>query len=174
MGDSAPQVVFTDEQDRRGVLIELRLDRGARPATVRRGFLRLFTDVFGTPGPPRPVQVGRHYMRCMLKPDEITRLVRGGDPVTEAGSRRARGLIYHVWPDLIVRAHLDRSVSTIKADAAARTFGCAGEGVVWGVLDSGIDAAHPHFAAHGTLTADAVSKLHRDFTIPSSPGAKPS
>jgi subtilisin family serine protease len=137
----------------------------------------LFTDVFGTTAPPQPVQVGRHYMRCTLTPDEITRLVRGGDPVTEAGSQRARGLIYHVWPDLILRAHLDRSVSTIKADAAARTFGCAGAGVVWGVLDSGIDATHPHFATHDTLTAPAVSKLHRDFTIlsdGSTPGAKPS
>jgi subtilisin family serine protease len=174
LSDSAPHVVFTDDQDRRGALIELRLDRGARPATVRRSFLRLFADVFGTAGPPQPVQVGRHYMRCMLTPDETTRLVSGGDPVTEAGSQRARGLIYHVWPDLMLRAHLDRSVGTIKADAAARTFGCAGAGLVWGVLDSGIDATHPHFAAHDTLTAPAVSKLHRDFTIPSTPGAKPS
>ena len=174
MGDAAAQVVFTDEQDRRGVLIELRLDPGARPATVRQGFLRLFTDVFGTTGPPRPVQVGRHYMRCMLTPDEMTRLVHGGDPVTEAGSQRARGLIYYVWPDLILSAHLDRSVSTIKADAAARAFGCAGAGVVWGVLDSGIDATHPHFDAYDTLTAPAVAKLHRDFSIPATPGAKPS
>ena len=177
MSEGVARIVHTDEQDRRGVLIELRLDPGARPAAVRRGFLRLFTDVFGTAGPPRPVLVAKHYMRCMLTPDEITRLVRGGDPLTEAGSQRARGLIYHVWPDLILRAHLDRSVSTIKADAAARTFGCSGAGVVWGVLDSGIDATHPHFAAHDTLTAPAVSKLHRDFTIPSdpsAPSAKPS
>lgn len=174
MGDAAVHVVSTDEQDRRGVLIELRLDAGARPATVRRGFLRLFADVFGTGGPPQPVSVGRHYMRCALTPNEITRLVRGGDPATAAGAQRALELIYHVWPDLILRAHLDRSVSTIKSDAALRTFGSAGAGVVWGVLDSGIDASHPHFAAHDTLTAPAVSKLHRDFTTPSSPDAKPS
>ena len=172
LGDSAVHVVVTDDQDRRGVLVELRLDRGARPVTVRRGFLRLFTEVFGTgdaAAPPQPVQVGRHYMRCMLTPDEIIRLVRGGEPVTDAGSQRARGLIYHVWPDLIVRAHLDRSVSTIKADAAVRTFGGAGAGVVWAVLDSGIDATHPHFADHETLTAPAVAKLHRDFTMPLAP-----
>ena len=177
LGDSAVHVVVTDDQDRRGVLIELRLDRGARPVTVRRGFLRLFTEVFGTgdaAAPPQPVPIGRHYMRCMLTPDEIIRLVRGGEPVTDAGSQRARGLIYHVWPDLIVRAHLDRSVSTIKADAAVRTFGGAGAGVVWAVLDSGIDATHPHFAAHDTLTAPAVAKLHRDFTTPTAPGASPS
>ena len=71
-----------------------------------------------------------------------------------------------MWPDLIVHAHLDRSVSTIKADAAVRTFGGAGAGVVWAVLDSGIDATHPHFAAHDTLSAPAVAKLHRDFTTP--------
>ncbi len=165
LGDAAPHVVVTDDEDRRGVLVELRLEPGARPATVRRGFVRLFTEVFGTSGPPQPVPVGRHYMRCMLTPDETLRLVRGGDPATDAGAQRARGLIYHVWPDLIVHAHLDRSVSTIKADAAVRTFGGAGAGVVWAVLDSGIDATHPHFAAHDTLSAPAVAKLHRDFTI---------
>ena len=110
----------------------------------------------------------------MLTPDEITQLLRGGDPGTQAGAQRARGLIFHVWPDLILRAHIDRSISTIKADAAARTFRCAGDGVVWGVIDSGIDAIHPHFNAHHTLSGPGVAKLHRDFTIPSSPDDKPS
>jgi subtilisin family serine protease len=176
MGDTqtappgAQRMLLVDAQDRRVVLIELRLDRGVSPDTVRRRFRRLFRDVFGTTGPPEPVPVARHYMRCVLAPDEITRLVRGGD----AGGDRGLGLIYRVWPDLVLRAHLDRSVSTIKADAAIRTFGSAGTGIVWAVMDSGIDATHPHFAAHGTLTASAVAKLHRDFTIPSSPDAKPS
>jgi hypothetical protein len=48
-------------------------------------------------------------------------------------------LIYHLWPDLVVNAHLDRSLTTIKAGAASRTFTCSGIGVVWGVMDSGID-----------------------------------
>jgi subtilisin family serine protease len=173
MDAAVEHVVHTDPQDRRAVLIELRLDAGARPAAVRRGFLALFTDVFGTTGPPRPVPVARRYMRCMLTPDEISELVRGGDQASDAGAQRARGLIFHVWPDLILHAHIDRSVSTIKADAAARTFRCGGNGVIWGVIDSGIDASHPHFAAHHTLTAPAVARLHRDFTIPSSPDAKP-
>ncbi|MGB8207554.1 MAG: S8 family peptidase [Mycobacterium sp.] len=176
MGDTqtappgAERMMLVDAQDRRVVLIELRLDRGASPDAVRRRFRRLFRDVFGTSGPPQPVPIARHYMRCVLAPDEITRLVRGGD----AGGDRGLGLIYRVWPDLVLRAHLDRSVSTIKADAAIRTFGSAGTGIVWAVLDSGIDATHPHFATHDTLTASAVAKLHRDFTIPSSPDAKPS
>ncbi len=158
-------MLLVDAQDRRVVLIELRLDRGASPPTVRRRFNRLFKDVFGTTGPPQPVPVARHYVRCVLTPDEITELVRGGD----ADGQRGLGLIYRVWPDLVLSAHLDRSVSTIKGDAAIRTFGSAGAGIVWAVLDSGIDATHPHFATHDTLTASAVAKLHRDFTIPSSP-----
>ena len=174
MGATVEHIVHTDPQDRRAVLIELRLDAGTRPATVRRGFLALFTEVFGAAGPPGPVPIARRYMRCMLTPDEITQLLRGGDPGTQAGAQRARGLIFHVWPDLILRAHIDRSVSTIKADAAARTFRCGGDGVVWGVIDSGIDASHPHFNAHHTLSGPGVAKLHRDFTIPSSPDDKPS
>jgi hypothetical protein len=47
---STKQMVLSDDQDRRVVLIELRLERGAIPATVRREFLRLFSDVFGTTG----------------------------------------------------------------------------------------------------------------------------
>jgi subtilisin family serine protease len=168
------QLVLTDNQDRRVVLVELRLDPGANPVTVRRNFVRLFHDVFGKTGPPEPTPIARHYMRCVLDPDEITRLAHGGDPPTEASSQRALGLIYRVWPDLVLRAHLDRSVTTIKGDAARRTFGSAGAGVVWGVLDSGIDSTHPHFAANDTLTGSAVAKLHRDFTIQSPPDAKPS
>jgi subtilisin family serine protease len=178
MGDTsnappnAAEMVLTDDRNRRVVLVELRLEPGADPATVRRGFLRLFSNVFGTAGPPQPVPVARHYMRCVLDPDEISRLVRGGDTATDASAQRALGLIYRVWPDLVVRAHLDRSVTTIKADAARRTFGSAGAGVVWAVLDSGIDAAHPHFAANDTLRGSAVAKLHRDFTIQSSTASK--
>ena len=70
-----------------------------------------------------------------------------------------------MWPDLVVDAHLDRSLTTIKADAAERTYGCSGTGVVWGVLDSGIDENHPHFTQYETLTADAVKDLHRDFSL---------
>jgi hypothetical protein len=174
MGATVEHLVHIDPQDRRAVLVELRLDAGVRAAAARRGFLALFTEVFGNAGPPRPVLIARRYMRCMLTPDEITQLLRGGDSATQAGAQRARGLIFHVWPDLILRAHIDRSISTIKADAAARTFRCGGDGVVWGVIDSGIDASHPHFTAHHTLSGPGVAKLHRDFTIPSSPDAKPS
>ncbi|WP_370481624.1 S8 family peptidase [Mycobacterium sp. pUA109] len=109
--------------------------------------------------------VGRHYMRCVLAPAEVERLVRGGARPTAAAAERAVQLIYHVWPDFVVDAHLDRSVTTIQADAASRTFSCDGTGVAWAVIDSGIDERHPHFIGTATLSAGAVASLHRDFTI---------
>ena len=148
------------------VLIELRLTPGARADDVQQQFQDLFDSVFSaTDTPPTPQLVGKHYLRCKLRPDEVQRLVGADISPTAQRAERARQLIYHVWPDLVVEAHLDRSLTTIKADAAERTYGCSGSGIVWAVLDSGISANHPHFAQYATLTADAVKDLHRDFTI---------
>ena len=54
---------------------------------------------------------------------------------------------------------------TIKADAALRSFDAAGDGIVWAVLDSGIERGHPHFNSGGAslLEAPAVRDLHRCF-----------
>ena len=170
---AAARALLADEQDRRVMLVELRLQPGAVPDDVRNSFLELFDQVFRTGDvPPRPEPVGRHYMRCVLTPDEVRRLVQGGARSPSArAAQRALQLIFHVWPDLVVDAHLDRSLATIKADAASRTYSCSGAGVVWGVLDSGIDEKHPHFADNATLSADSVKNLHRDFTIRSTPGS---
>ena len=122
---------------------------------------------------PRPVAVGRHYMRCVLTREQVAQLVGNGAGPRSESVLAALELIYHIWPDLIVEAHLDRSLTTIKADAATRTYGCGGAGVVWAVLDSGIDGRHPHFATHGTLSASVVAGLHRDFTVPTTPNPDP-
>ena len=46
---------------------------------------------------------------------------------------------------------MNKSMSTVKADAARVSFSALGEGIVWAVLDSGIDGKHPHFRKHGNL-----------------------
>ena len=51
------------------------------------------------------------------------------------------------------RPALWRSRNTIKADAATLLFDLHCAGLCWAVIDSGIDAAHPAFAARG---ADGV------------------
>jgi hypothetical protein len=113
-----------------------------------------------------PVRVGESYYRCELTDDEWRRLV--AEDERKSGPTRA---ILRLWPDFKVRAYTDRSVATIKSDAALNSFGAAGEDITWAVIDSGVDVTHSHFgdastsegrAAH-LLLNDAVRDLHRNF-----------
>ena len=163
---AAAESLSRDHRNRTRVLVELRLQSGQKPDEVQARFLDYFVRVMGKRNPPpTPVPGGRHYVRCALNASEIRRLVAGGLRVTPASAAEAVALIYHVWPDLVVEAHLDRSVSTIQADAASRTFNSSGAGVVWAVVDSGIDEDHPHFAVNQTVAASTVAALHKDFTV---------
>ena len=71
--------------------------------------------------------------------------------------------IHHIWPDFPIRPLLTKTVSTVKADAARTAFGALGGGIVWAVIDSGIDGNHPHFAEHSNLVLEPPV-VHRDFT----------
>jgi serine protease AprX len=71
--------------------------------------------------------------------------------------------IFHIWPDFEVSACVNRSIATVKADAAQNSFSAFGSGITWAVLDTGIDAKHPHFRKHSNI--DPTSTWHKDFTI---------
>ena len=88
---------------------------------------------------------------------------RGKAPVETsiAGVYRFRA-IYRIWPDFAIAPCITKSVATVKADAAQTSFCAFGVGITWAIMDSGIDAAHPHFARHGNI--DSASPLHADFT----------
>lgn len=90
----------------------------------------------------------QHYIFAELKKKEIEAIARS---VREIGK---------IWPDRKINKALDRSVKTIKADALWRTFEGFGEGITWAVLDTGIDAGHPHFKRHKNVAED----LCGDFT----------
>lgn len=70
--------------------------------------------------------------------------------------------IHHIWPDFQLRSCITQSISTVKADAAHRSFTASGKGITWAVLDSGIDGTHPHFRLHKNV--DLASTYHEDFT----------
>jgi len=73
--------------------------------------------------------------------------------------------IHQIWEDSHVGALITKSIATVKADAAHVAYSALGKGIVWAILDSGIDATHPHFAAAGNLKLDALRPLrHRDFS----------
>jgi serine protease AprX len=71
--------------------------------------------------------------------------------------------IYRIWEDTEIHALLTKSVATVKADAARTAYAAEGKGIVWAVVDSGIDQGHEHFRHHSNL-ALPVPLEHRDFT----------
>ena len=140
---------------RTAVLVELDVTNG--PSSARTAFRALFARTFPDRQVPEPVPIGRQYLRCMLTSAEIRRLARADRDGTVAPS------IFRIWSDLRIVPHIDRSVATVKADAAARSYGTTGQDIVWAVVDSGIDRSHEHFGC-GTVTDTKVRQLHRDFT----------
>ncbi|HMG04319.1 MAG TPA: S8 family peptidase [Chthoniobacterales bacterium] len=76
--------------------------------------------------------------------------------------------IYHIWPDFDIRSCITRSIATVKVDAAHQSFTAMGKDIVWAVMDSGIDATHPHFEYHQNV--DPNSPYHADFSGAPEPG----
>src|SRR3954471_23550468 len=88
----------------------------------------------------------------------------------EPGALVQQRAIYRIWPDFPINALINRSLATVKADAARSSFSAHGQDIVWAVLDSGIDEHHPHFATHRTLDL-SPALAHRDFTVTGGKGA---
>jgi serine protease AprX len=136
------------------------------------------TDASGDPStsgpdvvPPRrlPTPLGDEYATGMLSLNEMKRLV-SADSVASARSRRC---LRRIWPDFPIKEQTDASCITVKADAARRAFNAYGDRVVWAVIDSGIDATHPHFASYDTLRHESVADLHRMFPLEGEPDKDP-
>ena len=75
----------------------------------------------------------------------------GGEPsTTGTHSLRTFRSIFRVWESQRIRPLITESIRTVKANAAHNSFSAFGDKVVWAVLDSGVDATHPHFLLHQT------------------------
>jgi serine protease AprX len=147
----------TDETTPMDVVVELNLlhESGLEGADTR--FKQLYAKL-GTR--EKPELVATTYYRCRVSGDDIRKLVSIDQENIEPSARA----IYRVWPDFPVNPMIDRSVSTVKADAARNSYEATGKDIVWAVIDSGV-AEHPHFDRYDTLEGD-VARLHRDFTQP--------
>lgn len=144
-------------------MVEINLLYRSGLQKAREGFQELWNRVL--PDAPPPLEVSKTYFQCDMSVEEMRDLVRADE---EAPERRDR-LIYRVWPDFAVKSLIYQSVPTVKADAAVRSYEATGGGIVWAVIDSGIEAGHLHFGdrskpeEHVCLHPD-VAELHRDFT----------
>jgi len=106
------------------------------------------------------------YVVATLEP-AVVRSIAEADRKAAAKSRSAQA-IYRIWPDFKVHAHTTKSIATVKVDAARSTFSAWGEGVVWAIIDSGIDGKHPHFKKYKNLDLEGPLE-HRDFVGGKSP-----
>ncbi len=141
------------------VVVELNLTHPEGLARARNMLDELWASAI--PDAPPPETVTDLYVRARLTVDQVQTLV-SADLETPVKAER---LIYRVWPDYRVHPLVDASAVTVKADAARRAFAAAGAGITWAVIDSGIDANHPHFRTFSTFTEENAH-LHRDFTQP--------
>ncbi len=102
------------------------------------------------------------YLAARLTAKSIRELVkrdRKDDPEDD------KPAIYQIWPDFPLNPLTNRSASTVKADAARKTFAADGAGIVWAVVDSGVDKSHQHFKTYDTLELPAESGLtHKNFS----------
>jgi subtilisin family serine protease len=74
------------------------------------------------------------------------------DELQQVGAKHRDMRVYAVWQSSRKSKLTDRrSMGVIKADAALASFSANGAGITWAVLDTGIQADHPHFK--GSLTA---------------------
>ena len=109
------------------------------------------------------------YVVATLSAEQILFLAKEARELMKKDPRTA-SVVYRIWEDADVSTTLTRSLITVKADAAQRAFQARGEGIVWAVLDSGIQDDHPHFKGNW-LQLGAIDTLnippplkHTDFT----------
>jgi subtilisin family serine protease/lysophospholipase L1-like esterase len=109
----------------------------------------------------------RQIRALAVKNEEIRHQGAGdrSDGGPDPSGQRSRSLrpIYKIWPDFEGEILLTESVSTVKADAALAAFAGGGRGIVWAVIDTGVDARHRHFEAHQNLVLRPPLS-HMDFT----------
>jgi serine protease AprX len=110
------------------------------------------------------VRLDEQAASALAEQGQITPAAPGGASIPKTSYRA----IYRIWPDFEVTALINKSIATVKADAARNAFGAIGDGIVWAVMDSGIDKDHPHFKEHDNI--DESSRFHRDFTVPGGSG----
>jgi serine protease AprX len=171
-----------EQEHKRGpYLVELNVQYKSGLPGAAKEFLRIYEEVckrlasqdkIPKPG-SAPERVGKSYYRCDLRVKEWRAIVAEDEKLaaenTRAGSSDEEWrhhCIYRLWPDFPVTGQISRSISTIKADAALRSFEASGEEITWAVIDSGVCAKHPHFGTsdeENVLLHKSVRDLHRCF-----------
>jgi hypothetical protein len=130
--------------------------------------LRLLQELALPRNSTEPPELFDDYVPTIMSMNDIQRLVEKDAHKRDFAERA----IFRIWPDFTVHPQIDVSGSTVKADGARQSFNARGANIRWAVVDSGVDADHPHFKDGDTLRAEDVKDLHRDFTETLTPDEK--
>lgn len=104
----------------------------------------------------RTLAAGRPAGMDLEKPDRLRRFVQAKLTRSEIEALRTLSAELHVkqvWANARKRALLHKSAVTVQAPTANLGYKATGRDVAWAVLDTGIDAYHPHFERHGNVRA---------------------
>ena len=137
-----------------GVVLELNADyAGGRLEAVKR-----VDSLIHEIDPAARLQVNGLYVTVALHANVLSRVLAADDQTADSNKWPDAGLalaspaaIRRAWPNFETRALTVRSVVVTKCQAVRRMFNGTGRGIVWAVLDSGIDGDHGHFEQHGNL-----------------------
>lgn len=152
----------SDDDQAGAYMVELNLLYSGGVQEAAEEFKKLYRQVLGEDVAKKrpPKSITKTYFRCSISVREWKALVKTDQLKSDTHQR----VIYKIWPDFPVRPLIDRSVATVKADAAWQSYSATGEDICWAVIDSGIDKNHRHFRKYNTLEDPSVQGLHRDFT----------
>ena len=173
------QVGVPADEDKYGdYMVELNIQYSGGLRAAALAFKALYEKVLGkefTDQHP-PIEISKSYYQCFMCVKQWRALL--ADDEEAALLKPSHRVIYKLWPDFKVNLLMDRSIATVKADAAFRSYAATGAGITWAVIDSGIDGDHPHFGSKkdpmvSVLHHPSVAELHYDFTGARAPGGTP-
>lgn len=164
---------LTGPPTRYEVIIELNLNNPVGRSAIRQAVLDLLGELLKNDPDSESALVRNRpdsihpYIFATLTAERILDVVtrdedhaRASAPKTLAQppSLRDTRWIFRVWESQKVHPLTSESIRTVNANAAHNAFGALGDKIVWAVMDSGVDASHPHFQLHDNLTLDGPLK----------------
>jgi subtilisin family serine protease len=87
------------------------------------------------------IEVLRRFVAARLTREEIETLQAENASLT----------INKIWRNSVKRTLICESTKTLQATTAQLGYGALGHGIEWAVLDTGVNAHHPHFTTHRTV-----------------------
>jgi subtilisin family serine protease len=157
-----------DEKTAGRYMIELNILYRGGLREASKAFAKMYEGVLGVEYARDwpPIEISKSYFQVRLSVEQWRALLKLDDD--RAKLDPGQRVIYKLWPDFMVKALVDRSIATVKADAAFNAYSATGAGIAWAVIDSGIDGRHPHFGTsndpeNSAIYHPEVAELHYDF-----------